>query len=183
MFFGGAEKDAARAQERGLADQTAELRRQFNVNRRDFAPFVERGNQAGNRLADLLGINGPEAEAAALAEFNESPGQRFLRERQERSLLRNSAAIGGLGGGNVRTALQKQAANIANLQLGERKNRLAAVAGGGQTAVTNQAGLGSQLSSQIGRSLAGVGDARASGILGANNARRDTLERVGRIFI
>ena len=58
--------------------------------------------------AAFSGALGPEAQAAAFANFRESAGQKYFRERQEQALLRNAAAIGGIGGGRVRTALQER---------------------------------------------------------------------------
>lgn len=183
LLFGGAEKDAAAAREKGLNDATAESRRQFDQTREDFAPGIERGNAAGEREAEFLGLRGAEAEQRALDSFTESPGQAFLRKRSERSLLRNEAAIGGLGGGNVRTALQEQAVGIAGTQLSERKDRLGAVARGGQNQVTNQASIGSNLSSRISDLLADTGEARGQGIDNVANARRSGLARVAGAFI
>lgn len=172
-FFGGAEKKAARRQARGITEGIEEQRRQFDLTREDFSGFRERGGLAGEEEAAFLGLRGAEAEEAALGRFRESPGQIFLRERQERSLLRNQAAIGGLGGGNVRTALQEQAAGIASLQLGERKDRLAGVARGGLAATTTGAQIGGDISANIAQLLEGRGRARAGGILGrASGIRR-----------
>ena len=114
----------------------------------------------------------PEAVSReqALTAFAETPGQQFLRERQERSLLRSAGAIGGLGGGNIRTALQEQAFGRSATQLGEFQNRLAALTGGGQTATAGLAQLGGQTAGQISGLLQAGGQAQASGILGAQQA-------------
>lgn len=121
---------------------------------------------------EAQGIAFPEAVSRedALAAFAETPGQQFLRERQERSLLRSASATGQLGGGNVRTALQEQAFGRAATQLGEFQNRLAALSGGGQTATTNVASLGAGAAGQISQGLQAGGAARASGILGGQQA-------------
>ena len=128
-----AAKSARRSQKRAADASLQEQQRQFDQTREDFAGVRGRGEAAGTELNALLGLSGSEEEQAALGRFNESPGQAFLRERQERSLLRNTAATGGLQGGNVQTALQEQAFGIASQQLGERKDRLAGVAQLGAT--------------------------------------------------
>lgn len=126
------------------------------------------------------GLPFPEAVSRedALAAFAETPGQQFLRERQERSLLRSASATGQLGGGNVRTALQEQAFGRAATQLGEFQNRLAALSGGAQTATTNVAQLGAQTAGQIGQGLQQAGAARASGILGGQQARAAGIQGI-----
>ena len=182
VFFGGAEKKAAEAEAAGISEGIAEQRRQFDITREDFSGFAERGGLAGEREAEFLGLRGVEAEQAAIAGFRESPGQVFLRERQERALLRNEAAIGGLGGGNVRTALQEQAFGIASTQLGERKSRLANVAQRGLGAVAGQAGIGAGISTNIAQLLAERGAVRGTGILGRASGIRRGLGQVAQAF-
>ncbi len=183
LFFGGAEKEAAEQRAAGISEGIAEQRRQFDITREDFSGFAERGGAAGEREAEFLGLRGTEAEQAAIAGFRESPGQVFLRERQERALLRNEAAIGGLGGGNVRTALQEQAFGIASTQLGERKSRLADVARRGLSAVAGQAGIGAGISANISNLLAGRGEVLGAGTEATAAARRSGLARVAGAFI
>lgn len=156
--------------------------RQFDQTRGGFQ--IRKPGRAGAGPSPFIGP--PQAQAAAapgapfpeavsredaLAAFAETPGQQFLRERQERALLRSSSAIGGLGGGNVRTALQEQAFGRAATQLGDFQNRLAALSGSAQTATGNVAQLGAQAAGQIGQGLQQAGAARASGILGSQQAR------------
>lgn len=183
IFFGGAEKKAAKAQQEGITAGIEEQRRQFDVTQKQFAPTLERGDIAGEKLGEFLGLRGPEAEEAAISGFRESPGQAFLRKRQERSLLRNEAAIGGLGGGNVRTALQEQAFGIASTQLGERKDRLAQVAGAGTGALGQVSALGANVSGNIASQLGQRGQAKAGGILGRASGIRGGLTRVAGAFI
>lgn len=118
------------------------------------------------------GVQIPEAVSReqALAAFAETPGQQFLRERQEKALLRSAGAIGGLGGGNIRTALQEQAFGRATTQFGEFQNRLAGLTGGAQTATAGLTQLGGQTAGQISGLLQAGGQAQASGILGAQQA-------------
>ncbi len=145
---------------RSEAEILAEQQRQFDITREDFAGVRERGDIAGEAEAALLGLSGVEAERAAIAGFEESPGQVFLRERQERALVRNQAALGGLGGGNVRTALQEQAFGIAATQLGERKSRLANVASRGAQATAQGAQIGAGISGTIAQTQIGFESAR-----------------------
>lgn len=182
IFFGGAEKKAARAEERGITAGIEEEQRQREFAQEQFAPFLERGGLAGEREAEFLGLRGPEAEQAALAGFAESPGQVFLRERGERALLRSEAAIGGLGGGNVRTALLEQGVGFAGQFLGERLDRLRRVARGGLEATTAGADIGGRFSSNIARLFGERGRAKAGGILGRASGIRGGLSRIAGAF-
>lgn len=171
----GAIKKAGRGQAAASREATAEQRRQFDLSREDFSGTLERGDLAGESLAGFLGLRGQEAEQAAISGFTESPGQAFLRERQERSLLRNEAALGGLGGGNVRTALQEQAFGIASTQLGERKDRLAQVSALGTGAAGTVGQLGAQSATNIGNIAIGAGRDAAATTLARASARQSGI--------
>ena len=182
-LFGGAETKAAEAEAAGLTEGIGEQRRQFDLTREDFAGIVERGGLAGEREAELLGLRGVGAEQSAIDAFIESPGQKFLRERGERAVLRNASATGGLRGGNVLRELQEQGIGFAAGRLGERQDRLRRVAAGGTGAVGTQAGIGANLSSNIARLQAERGGARASGIRRKAAGQREGITRVAQAFI
>jgi len=212
-FFGGAEKDAANAEanainagaDRGIqaiSDQLGfsveQMRQLLGQTEGQFDPFVQQGQGAVRAEGDLLGINGRDAEQRAINNFTESPGQAFLRERAEKSLLRNNAAIGGLGGGNVRSALNEQAVGIAGAQLGERQDRLSNAANRGLSAVGNlgalRTGVGSNigsLSSNAGANIANIsanaglnsGAALGAGIRGRASGIGSGLSRIAGAFL
>lgn len=124
------------------------------------APYRETGESALQREAALSGALGAQAQADAYASFQESPGQKYLREQSERALTRNSAALGDVGGGNVMRELQAQAQGLALQDLDRQTSNLRSLATRGQDA-SNQsgayqmqgAGLLSQLQSQLGQGL------------------------------
>lgn len=182
-FFGGAEKKAARARQAGFTEGIEEIRRQDELNREEFAPFLERGNVAGERLLELIGLRGPEAEQTAIDNFTESPGQAFLREQQERAVLRNASATGGLRGGNVLQELQRQAFGRSATRLDNRTSLLQQIASGGQNTATNQANIGSNLATTIASLMAGRGDARGTGLTQQAAARRSGLAQIAGAFI
>jgi len=157
-----------------------ETRRQFDITQEQFAPFREAGLGALTQQQALLGLSGQEAQQQAMAGLQESPAQQFLRGRAERSLLRNQAAIGGLGGGNIRTALQQQGVGFAQQDIQNQFNRLGVLTGGGQAATTNVAQLGAQAAGQVAGGLQQAAGAQASGILGAQQARGQFLGMAGR---
>jgi hypothetical protein len=120
--------------------------------------------------APVAALSNQEQQAQAFAAFSESPGQKFLRERGQRNLVRNAAAIGGLGGGNVREALVQQGVGFAQQDFQNQFSRLGQLAGQGQAATTSIGQFGSQASGNV-ANLQQVGaSARSSGILGQNQA-------------
>lgn len=183
IFFGGAEDRAAEERARGITEGAEELRGQRDLTRRDFAPGIERGDVAGEREAEFLGLRGPEAEQRAISGFTESPGQAFLRERGIRAANRAASVSGGLGGGNILEELLRQGVGFAGQFLGERKDRLASVAGRGLTQVGQQAGIGANISSRIAQLFANRGDVLGEGIENEVQARRSGLARVAGAFI
>ena len=148
---------------------------------RGFDPYTSAGASAMQREAALSGALGPEAQQQAMNAFIESPGQKYLREQQEKALLRNQAAIGGLQGGNVRTALQEQAMGIAATQQQQYLENLRNISGRGQQAVGTQAGLTSQLTGletgvqqQTSQQLAAIAD--SLGVRAADLTRMTSAE-------
>lgn len=173
--------EAANIQAQAAREGTAELARQFDITQEQMAPFREAGVSALEQQQALLGLRGAEAQQQAYTGLQESPAQQFLRQRQQRALLRNQAAIGGLGGGNIRSALQQQAMGFAQQDVANQYNRLAGLSGSGQAATQNIGQLGAQTSGQIAQLLGQAGQAQASGILGAQQARGQFLGQLGSI--
>jgi len=156
---------------------------QINQGVSGLDPFLSTGQQAQQRQAALSGALGPEAQAQAFAEFQASPEQAFLQEEGQRNLLRNQAAIGGLGGGNVRRELLRQGIGFAAQDLGNRFNRLGTVAERGFGAAQNigqlraaQAGL----TGQIGAGQAGLStqEAALASSLGLNASQFEAAKGV-----
>lgn len=163
-------KKATAASLKGQGIATDEQRRQFDITQGNIQPSIDTGNLAREQLAASLGLSGQQAERDFLSSFQESAGQKFLRERGERALVRNSSAIGGLGGGNVRRALVEQGIGIAGQRLSERQNRLASLSGSGQTSATNLGAFGQNTANTISSLALAGGNARATGIMNRNEA-------------
>lgn len=154
----------------GMLEQT----REAGLGR--YQPYSEAGQAAVAREAALSGAYGPEAQQEAINAFIESPGQAYLRQQQEKALLRNQAAIGGLGGANVRTALQEQAMGIAATQQQQYLENLRSLATRGQEVAGAEAGiigqtgmLGAQMTQGVGQTLAQL--SQQYGISSADLAR------------
>ena len=179
---GKSAEQAADVQAQAAREGVAESARQFDQTREDFQPFREAGVGALGQQQALLGLSGQEAQEQAFAGLKESPAQQFLRSRAERGLIRNQAAIGGLGGGNIRTALQEQGTAFAQQDISNQFNRLATLTGGGQAATTNVAKLGAAATAQQNASNMQAANAQASGILGAQQAQGQFLGQLGRGF-
>lgn len=129
----------------------------------DLNPFIQGGQGAFNLQAALSGALGREAQQKAYDDFISSPGQDFLREEQERAILRNASALGGLRGSNVMEELQRRAAGRAALDFDNSFNRLSGLSSAGVNTANSLSQLRASLSGQgagieadFGRSSAGI---------------------------
>lgn len=174
-----ASRQAADVQAEEAAKAAQEQQRQLDITQAQVDPFRQAGLSALEQQQALLGLSGPEAQQAAMQTFQESPGQAFLRERGEQALLRNQAAIGGLGGGEVRSALQQQGIGFAQQDLQNQLAQLSAISGRGLTATTNLGSLRAGTASNVGNLLTYGGEAQAGGILGAGAAQARGTQQVG----
>ena len=129
---------------------------------------VPQGHQAGSLQAAYSGAMGAPAQQQAFANFTASPGQEWLRQQAEQGTLRNAAAIGGLGGGNVQQELQRQAMGLAQQDFQNQFNNLGTVADRGYNASNALANYNTQLQG------AGAGYAYGAGQDIANNRAATT---------
>ena len=166
-----AAEEAAKIQSKASETNIEESARQFDITRASLERFEEPGVRALGQQQALLGLSGQEEQQAAFQAFEESQGQKFLRDRAQRNLTRNASAIGGLGGGNVRSALVQQGVGFAQQDFQNQFGRLGQLAGQGQAAATNIGQFGQQATGQQGQFRTAGSEARASGIFGAQQAR------------
>ncbi|NRA76742.1 MAG: hypothetical protein HRU18_00920 [Pseudoalteromonas sp.] len=171
-------KKAAKASAEGIDTATGEQRRQFDITQESLQPFQEAGVAALGQQQALLGLSGQEEQTEAFSALEESPGQRFLRDRAQKNLLRNSSAIGGLGGGNVRSALVQQGVGFAQQDLQNQFARLGQVAGQGQAATTAVGQFGQSSSANISNLAVQGGNARATGIQNQSAIQQQAIGQI-----
>ena len=148
---------AARAAAAASADQAEEDRIQqmalYQQQRADQAPYRQAGYKT---LAQIMGgvqEGGDFNRRFGLADFQQDPGYQFRQQEGERALQRAAAATGSAYSGAQLKALARFNSGLASQEYGDaynrfntdqaaRFNRLASVAGIGQTALnkTQQAG-------------------------------------------
>lgn len=126
-------------------------------------------------LAGQVGYRRSSNPQAMLDRLALDPGY-ALRRREGMSSLENSAlARGGLLSGNFLKNAQRYGQDLASQEYGNAFNRLAGIAGVGQTQAQQLSGLGSQFASSTGQNLMNAANARASGYAGKANATTDML--------
>jgi hypothetical protein len=160
----------------GSADAaTAEQRRQFDVALGLAQPGIEAGDTARDQLLNLLGIGGDGD--AAIDVIRNTPGFQFQTEQGTRA-LNASRSAGGTSGGTLIKDFARFNQGTAASFYQDYANRLANLAGTGQTAA-NQAGNQAIATGRgVGNTLMTAGGARASGILGQGNAFQNLIQQL-----
>jgi hypothetical protein len=145
----------------GALPQTlAELSRGAGAAQRQLLPIARTGTGAFDIQAAISGALGPEAQAQAFQNFQQSPEQAFLQEEAEQASLRGASATGGLGGSRIQQELQRQAIGFGARDIQNRFSRLGKIAGEGIQARTNLANIATGL----GTARAGARRTAATGL-------------------
>ncbi|MCH8931151.1 MAG: hypothetical protein IIA98_09600, partial [Proteobacteria bacterium] len=129
VIGGIASAKAAKQSRKGFDAATEEQRRQFDLTRSDFAPFLESGVAATERLNNL--------STGDFSSFQASPGFEFRRSEGTRDIGNVFAARGG--GGNAMKALVDFNQRLASDEFNNFFNQQLALAGRGQAATSDVA--------------------------------------------
>lgn len=167
---------AAGAQKQAAAMDVAEQRRQYDLTRSDFAPWRQAGQGALGILSKEYGI-GTGAVPGESA-FKASPGYDFRLQEGVKAAERSAAARGMLGSGAAMKAIQRYGEGLASSEYGDWWNRLAGIAGVGQSATQSTAAAGSQAAGAIGNAYQNMGNARASSYANTGSAINQGMQNV-----
>ena len=198
---------AAQASGQASAASIAEQRRQYDLNRADYAPYITSGQSAVNQLAAGLAPGGRFASPTPFDfryDQNTDPSYGFRFSEGMEGLERGAAARGGLLSGATLRGITRYGQDMGsqeyqnafnryvtgfNANTGERNqlyNRYAGVAGTGQTA-TNQIGAqGATTAGNIGNaymtSAANTGNAAMAAAGIRNSAYGGAGNVLGRMY-
>ena len=131
----------AQAAEREQQDKALQLQqRMYEEGVARQQPFLTGGTEDYNRLRALM-TGGPEAAQQFL---QMDPGYGFRLSEGLKALDRQAAARGGLISGGALKAAQRYGQDVASQEFGNAYNRLAGLAGVGQTATGAMGNAASQ---------------------------------------
>lgn len=136
-------------------------------NRADFAPFRGMGTNAVNMIGRMYGPNGPQQ---GWQDFLNSPDYQFRLGEGTRALENSAAAKGGLLGGNFARDITQFGQGLASNEFSNYYSRLFGQAQLGAGSTANAANNASAMSGQIGQGYGNIGQANASGMVGAANS-------------
>lgn len=158
LLGASAAKSAAKTQA-ASADQATQLQREMFEKQLELQrPFQEAGV---NALAKM--------QKGVVSDYMD-PSYQFRLGEGMKALDRQAAARGGLISGGALKAAQRYGQDYASQEFGNAYNRLAAMAGIGQTATGAMGNAAGNFGVNAGNNYMGAANARASGYVGGANA-------------
>lgn len=151
----GAAKDAANASNAATQASIDEQKREFDINQQNQAPWLNTGKSALSVLSGMYGLNGDGSGQAANAPdysaFYQSPDYQFALQQGQQALDRGAAARGTLYSGGHTADTMQFGQGLASQQFGNFYNRLAGLAGVGQTAANQLGAYGQNYANSVGQ--------------------------------
>ncbi len=186
-IFGGmsasnAAGKAADAQVRAAQLGIDEQRRQFDLTRSDFAPYLAAGTSALGGLGDMVGINGADKMQASIDALRSNPLYASLYRNGEEALLQTAAATGGLRGGNTQAGLADFGSDVLSQVYNMQIGNLGSLAGLGSGAANSVGGFGANAANQISAGLNQQGAARAGQYLTQGGIASQNWQNFGNLL-
>lgn len=162
--------DAAGIQAGAAQAGIEEQRRQFDAMRELLQPYTEAGLPALEAQQAFLGLQGPEAERAAIERIRGGETFQALASQGEEALLQRASATGGLRGGNIQGALAQFRPQLLSSLIEQQYGRLGGLTTMGQRSAAGVGAAGMETGTNVANLLAQQGAARAGGELGEAKA-------------
>lgn len=124
-------------------------------------PYTEAGVKSLSAQGDLAGLNGPEAQKAAVAAIEGSSEFGAMAQQGEEGILQNASATGGLRGGNTQAALAQFRPQLLSGLIDRQYQRLGGITQTGQASAAGVGAAGMQNGSNVSALLQSMGQADA----------------------
>lgn len=165
---------AAGAQEKGANASIAEQQREYDQTRQDQMPWLQAGQNALGLENNYL--NGDTSG------FENSPDYKFAVQQGTAQLDAGAAAHGNLFGGGTDADRISLGQGLATQYANNYWNKLAGMAGQGQTSAQSLGNLGQQTANNIGNAYTQAGQARASSYVAQGNAFSNLMNQGANIY-
>jgi len=165
-----AAKSAAGTQAASAQQGIEEQRRQFDLTQKLLGPYAQAGEGALSAQQALIGLAGPEAQAAAIRNIEMSPQFTSMVAQGENALLQNASATGGLRGGNTQAALAQFRPNLLSGLIQQQYQNLGGLTTTGANAAAGVGSAGMQTGANVSNLLQQQGAATAGGQLAAGQS-------------
>jgi hypothetical protein len=160
---------AATTQANAIGEGIDETKRQFDAMQKLLDPYVQAGNKSLSAQNDLAGLNGPDAQRAAMETISNGPEMIGLTQQGENAMLQSGAATGGLRGGNMQGALAQFRPQMLSSLINQQYGRLSGITQMGQASAAGVGAAGMQQGANVANLLGQQGAATAGGQLGSAN--------------
>lgn len=175
----GAADTAANAQTQSAQMGIDEQKRQFDALQALLKPYSDAGVGSLTAQQNLLGLNGNDAQASAVAGIQNGAQFKGLQQVGENSILQNASATGGLRGGNTQGALAQFSPQLLNSLIQQQYSNLGGITALGQNAAAGQGNAGMQSANAITQLLSQQGAAQAGNALAAGKADSQLYSGIG----
>jgi hypothetical protein len=180
-FQGEAAKEAARTQATAAQNALALQREMFDYQKGLLEPYQQAGTAALGRLTGVMGLGGqPATGGQQMLEMD--PGYAFRLGEGMKALERLQAARGNMLSGGAIKAGQRFAQDVASQEYGSAYNRLANIAGLGQTTGAQLGAAGQQFGATAGETMAQQANALAAGRVGRTSAYTQGINTAANAF-
>ena len=136
-------------------------------------PYREAGEKGLGGQLDLLGLNGNDAQGAAIKALEGSPQFTSLVKSGENALLQNASATGGLRGGNTSAALAQFRPQMLSQIIESQYGKLAGLSALGENAAAQQGNNMTNSTNQISGLMANAGQIQGQGIIAQGQGYAD----------
>lgn len=154
----------------------------YEQTRQDQAPWRAAGTEALGTMRDF--VRGDRG--FTMSDFKADPGYSFRMSEGQKALERSAAARGGLMSGRTMKDLLRFGQDTASAEFGnaynrwnndrtQRFNRLASLAGVGQTANSQIGAMGQNVANMVSQTQQAVGNANASAYIAQGNAINNAI--------
>ena len=163
-----------------IATATAEknikyLEGQASIARADLAPFVNAGRAGVDELKNMLGLNGADAQNAAVQKTLSSPQVMQEIEMGTNTFIRSAVAKGYMNSGRAAQELFDVGRNTAANAVDRRNTGLAALANIGGNAAGASANVAMQQGELVARQNTYAGDANSNAALSIGNIQSNAV--------
>jgi len=174
---------AANAQKKSSDAAIAAENYRFDQMQQMLKPYTEAGNKSLVAQEDLTGINGPEAQKAALAAIEGSPEFDALTKQGEEAILQNASATGGLRGGNTQSALAQFRPQLLSGLIDRQFQRLGGITQIGQASAAGVGAAGINTGANVAGILQTQGQAAAGNAIAQGAAINNTINGLAQAAI
>lgn len=167
-------KKGAKASQHASDAAVSEQQREYDQTRADQMPWLLAGQSALSQMQTL--------NSGDYSSFKQSPDYQFALDEGLNGLDRSAAARGALYSGGHSADVVRFGEGLASQNYGNYYNRLASLAGLGQTSASNLGSLGQGTANSIGNLLMGNANNQINSIYDQSNAWNNALNQGASAF-